>query len=63
MAGGLEGDGARQRHRHLTRAISHSMVDAKRAPTLMAGLVRGEIPELELRAFDEIDWTRWHRPD
>jgi hypothetical protein len=45
-----------------TGDLVHFTVDAERAPTLMAGLVRGEIPELELRRFDEIDWTRWYDP-
>jgi hypothetical protein len=27
---------------------------------LIAGVGRGEISEVELHAFDEIDWTRWY---
>jgi hypothetical protein len=28
----------------------------------MAVVVKGDVPELELRAFDQIDWTRWYDP-
>jgi hypothetical protein len=27
----------------------------------MAGVVPGDVPELELHPFDEIDWRRWYQ--
>ena len=45
-----------------TGYLVHFTVGARRAPELMARVVRGEVPELELRVFDEIDWTRRYDP-
>jgi hypothetical protein len=45
-----------------TGDLVHFTVDATRAQELMDGVFRGDVPELELRAFDEIDWTRWYDP-